>query len=67
MLAESDASNVKSSKTDMQSKTLEYESRRSEMISRNVTRILDTLLKDYDKRVRPNYAGKMLIYLISYS
>lgn len=26
-------------------------------ISRNVSKILDQLLKGYDKRLRPNYAG----------
>lgn len=26
-------------------------------VSRNVTRMLNTLLRGYDKRVRPNYSG----------
>ena len=29
-------------------------------ISKNVSKILDKLLKGYDKRIRPNYAGKLV-------
>ena len=31
-------------------------------ISKNVTKILDKLLKGYDKRIRPNYAGKFFCF-----
>ncbi len=27
-------------------------------VSKNVTRVLNQLLKGYDKRIRPNYAGE---------
>lgn len=30
---------------------------RTMRLSKNVSRVLDQLLKDYDKRLRPNYAG----------
>ncbi len=33
------------------------------MISKNVSKILDKLLKGYDKRIRPNYAG-LLFYIL---
>jgi hypothetical protein len=34
---------------------------KSLQISKNVTKILDQLLKGYDKRVRPNYAGPPVV------
>lgn len=40
--------------------TIEKEYQRSLEISRNVSRILDQLLKGYDKRLRPNYAGLLI-------
>lgn len=51
-----DVIRYKASKVDKE--TLEKEHLKSLQISRNVTRILDQLLKGYDKRLRPNYAGR---------
>ena len=31
--------------------------RKSLAVSKNVTKVLDQLLKGYDRRIRPNYAG----------
>jgi hypothetical protein len=35
----------------------ERDYQKSLLISKNVSKILDKLLKGYDKRLRPNYAG----------
>ena len=41
----------------------ERDYQKSLLITKNVSKILDKLLKGYDKRLRPNYAGKnCLIY-----
>ena len=36
--------------------------RKSLAISKNVTYVLDQLLKGYDKRIRPNYAGQLVYF-----
>jgi hypothetical protein len=51
---------IKCAKAKVPKDSTEANLQRSLLISKNVTRILEGLLKNYDRRIRPNYAGLFL-------